>query len=422
MEIFIIPRKDTSDEYIVYAPLQNVAFFCNQNAKVIVEKYTQGIELSTAEKETVVWNHLEQIEKIQYDLPEPKIVGSNNCVVIILSQLCNLSCSYCYAREARSKMVLNKTMLKTVIDHILLKSPTCADFVFIGGGEPLVTWNVLKWSIEYIFKVKDESTHVNITITTNATLLTCEKIDFLKKYNIQLGLSFDILPIIQNKQRVIAGSKSASFDIVNAVIKQLDEAGISYSFRSTITKLNVRLMPEMVNFVLENYKCVTKLHFEPVSSVDDNDETFYQEFVDSFMKARTIGMGNGITVYNSITTSLDKINSRFCRGEFCVTPTGAIVACHRISSEKEDLFESFNYGLVKEEISIDIDKRNDVFELFNAKQDSCSTCFAKWHCAGGCPTERLIQTHAQHSFKCQFVKDLIVRLLEERLSSKLYDK
>lgn len=420
MNIFIIPRRETRDEYIVYAPLQNVAFFCNNRAKVIVEKYAQGIELSTNEKETVVWHHLEQIEKIQYALPEPKIIGANNCVVIILSQLCNLSCSYCYARKARSKKVLNKTTLKTVIDHILLKSPTCADFVFIGGGEPLVTWNILKWAIEYISKIKDESTHVNITITTNATLLTCDKIDFLKKYNIQLGLSFDILPFVQNKQRAMAGSKSNSFEIVNAVIKQLDEADISYSFRSTITKLNVKLMSEMVNFVLENYKCVTKLHFEPVSCLVDNDETFYQEFLDSFMEARTIGISNGITVYNSITTSLDKINSRFCRGEFCVTPSGAIVACHRVSSEEEDLFESFNYGRVKEEIGVDIDKRNAVFEFFNAKQDDCSTCFAKWHCAGGCPAERLILTPAQHSFKCQFVKELLVRLLEERLSSKLF--
>jgi len=418
MDVFIIPRKDLKNEFIIYAPLQNIAFFGNQKAAEIVNKYQKGIELSKEERDSVVWAYLEKIEKTTVSLPETKSIGSEDCAVIILSQLCNLSCTYCYAQEARSKTVLSRDTIKSTIDSIVAKKPQKAEFVFIGGGEPFVTWKALKWAIDYIYETKHKETNISITITTNATLLDEEKIDFIKQHDIHLGISFDILPKIQNLQRIFPSSKLDSFEVVDAAIRKIEEAKIPYSFRSTISKLNVNLMPEMVRFVHVNYKSIYKLHFEPVMSIKDNDKLFYDNFIESFMEARRIGSKLGITVYNSISNSLDKINSRFCRGEFCVTPTGAIVACHRVSSENEPFFDALSYGFVEKEgtVSIDNNKVKDVFTTFTKKQEECSTCFAKWHCAGGCPVERITRTPDCQTFKCQFTKTILARLLEERLS------
>ena len=299
-DIFIIPRKKINGEYIIYAPLQNIAFLGNKRAVEIVDKYIKGCEVTDEEKETVVWDYLTKIEAMRQTLPESKTIGSESSVVIILSQSCNLACTYCYAQEARSSKILSKDKLKIVIDDVLSRSLLIVDFVFIGGGEPLIAWELIKWAIKYIYDNKKNSTQVNITITTNATLLTDEKIWYLKKYNVHLGISFDILPRVQNTQRQFANLKCGSFDIVNAVIENIDNAEISYSFRSTITKLNVELMPEMVRFVETNYKNVKKLHFEPVLSSIDNDQAFYNVFIESFMKAREFGLKND-TVPNSVS-------------------------------------------------------------------------------------------------------------------------
>lgn len=415
-DIFVIPIKNNEGEYIIYAPLQNVAFIGNKKAADIIDRYVHGGEISNEEKNSVVWNYITQIENVQITLPKSKIVGSASNVVIILSQLCNLACTYCYAQEAHSNKILSKNKLKTVIDYILSNSASVVNFVFIGGGEPLLTWGLLKWAINYIYENK-KSSQINITITTNATLLTSEKINYLKKYNVHLGISFDILPEIQNTQRPFVNTKLDSFEVVNDVIKKIEDAEISCSFRSTITKLNVKLMPDMVCFVKANYKGVKKLHFEPVANLEENDEEFYDEFVKSFMKAREIGSKNGITVYNSISNSLDKLSSRFCRGEFCITPTGDIVACHRISSRNEFAFKFVNYGIVNEEVNINLSNRSKVYETFNTKYKNCNTCYAKWHCAGGCPIERLfMQSPVQQRNKCLFTKSLIKHLLEERVA------
>lgn len=417
MELFIIPRKVKSEEgYLIYAPLQNLAFATNSAGAKIVEKYIDGIDLSDVEKESVIISYIQQIEKTPANIPLCKDIDIENSAVIILSQMCNLACTYCYAQKTRSKTVLSKNITKKAINAVFDKNAGKKSFVFIGGGEPLVTWDLLEWAINYIhYKANECKNDVEIIITTNATLLTDEKIEFLRDKNIHLGISFDILPSIQNVQRIYPHSDEGSFDKVNTVIHKLDEANIEYSIRSTITKEHVSKMVDMVQFVIENYKNVRKLHFEPVASQDDNDEKYYDDFVSSFMEARKLGQKYNIVVHNSMSDSVDKIRTRFCRGEFCISPTGELVACHRFSSEKDSNFHFVNYGLIDDGIYIDTEKKSQVISLFNYKRAECASCFAKWHCAGGCVAERLVQTSSQNEAKCRYNRALILEVLEERI-------
>ena len=48
-------------------------------------------------------------------------------------------------------------------------------------------------------------------------------------------------------------------------------------------------MPEMVNFVADNYPNQKRLHFEQVTDPSQNNTEFYNEFVEYFFKAREIG-------------------------------------------------------------------------------------------------------------------------------------
>lgn len=214
-------------------------------------------------------------------------------LVVILSQFCNLACTYCYAQESRSKEILNKDKLKQTIDYILSQPNNNKRFSFIGGGEPTLTWELLEWAINYIDISKKDGQKVRCSITTNGTLLSDEKIKFLKEHKVHIGISFEILPEIQNVQRKYANPNLKSFDAVNATIQKLTINNISYSFRSTITKRNVGLMKEMVIFAAENYKNIKRLHFEQVTDMQDNDLKFYNDFISNFFAARKIGKKGG---------------------------------------------------------------------------------------------------------------------------------
>ena len=269
-DIFIIETQ--GDRSIIYAPLRGAAFFANQNATSIVQKYISEKALSEDEKNTKVWDYLQKLEQTDPKIPKENNINMGSSLVIILSQLCNLACTYCYAQESRSKEVLSKEKLKHIIDYVLSQpNNEKKQFSFIGGGEPTITWELLEWAIKYIDTSKKEGQEVQYSITTNGTLLSDEKISFLKAHKVRVGISFEILPEIQNIQRKYTNPKLKSFEVVNTAIKKLIENKISYSFRSTITKRNVDLMTDMVDFVSENYKNIKRLHFEQVTDVQDND-------------------------------------------------------------------------------------------------------------------------------------------------------
>ena len=172
----------------------------------------------------------------------------------------------------------------------------------------------------------------------------------------------------------------------------------------------------MVQFVLKSYPYVKKLHFEHVTSTD-NDKTFYDAFINSFIEAQRIGRENGIDVYCSGSRGIAKIKYSFCRGEFCLTPTGEIVACHRVSSKEDKAFGLYKYAEVKNgSVLIDSSKKKSVEEYFYGNHSECKTCFAKWHCAGSCPTERSVYSDEMMELKCYFTKGLTKALLVEQLN------
>lgn len=413
-DLFIIPVKE--NKFLVYSPLRSCGFSANLKAVDIIRRYLNNNFISEKEKEAKVWEYIKKLEKKSFKNPINKKININSDIVFILSQKCNLACNYCFAHETRSDEILSIDKLKTVIDYVLsMPNNDNIKISFLGGGEPTVTWDSLEWSINYINNAKNKKQKVKISITTNATLLTNDKIDFLKKNDVSLLISFDILPEIQNSQRKLLDSQIKTFDLVDEVIKKLANKGMSYRIRATITKNCVDLMTDMVLFVSHNYKNIKRLHFEPVTDTNDNDQEYYNKYLFNFFEAIKVGKNNGIEVYNSISNSLSRIKSRFCNGEFCVTPTGSIVSCHRISSENEKSYKFFNYGYINNEIHIDNNKLDKVLEFANYKIKDCETCFAKWHCAGTCIMEKSYFSEHQLLLKCDFTKKLLTKMLEEKI-------
>ena len=359
---------------------------------------------------------ISQLDSIQ-ESPKPSEPDTDlfsPSIRIILSQLCNFACTYCFAQEARSKDRISIASLKRILDDWYGHLQKNRKITFIGGGEPTVTWDELSWAIEY---AKSIDSRTNILIVTNGSLLPDERLAFLEKHNVSLSLSFDILPDIQNSQRPIHNSRISSFDVVDSLIKRLACYQIPCGIRSTITSNNVLRMKEMVQFVDANYPHIKKVHLEHVTDTN-NPESFYRDFVDNFFDAREYGRGVGINVYNSLTSSQGQIRYSFCSGTKCFVPSSdngyAFTACHRVSSPKDSLFEIF--GTTQQELSSK--KRvNESYRHYRGRRELCKECEAKWQCAGGCIMESISLPSSLLLLKCKMVREFNKRLLLEKLST-----
>ena len=411
-DLFIIPVAEGN---IIYSPLRRGVFWASDNASQVAIKFLNDGKLDPSSDDKVQ-KYLCALSEAKVRIPVRNEIPSKNRLVIILSQICNLACTYCYAHEARSKEILSKDKLKVAYDATLADENKSKHFSFIGGGEPFVTWDIIEWSINYINSHKANEDKVSFSITTNTTLFNEHSIKFCKEHNIHIGVSFEIVKEIQDNQRPFYKSDASTFDVIHKNLGLLIENGISFGIRSTITKLNVALMPEMVNFVADNYPNQKRLHFEQVTDPSQNNTEFYNEFVEYFFKAREIGKKRGVEVYNSISNSVFRIRERFCHVETCITPTGSIVACHRISSEKDKDYTTFNYGQIDaDSLLFDMSKYQRYLDFAHEKMPECNGCYAYWHCAGICPMERTALSREQLLTKCEFTKEIVKRILMEKI-------
>lgn len=402
------------DTRIIYAPLQGQAFFCGDKD---AGEIAQFVENGRQPISSILCEHLKKIYEVDIHVPkDTPAIDIKDRLVIILSQMCNMACSYCFAQESRSSRVLDADTLMTAIDLVYSHRSSVKVFTFIGGGEPIVTWKLLRRSIEHIANKSSETgIEYSVRIITNGTLIDPEKARFLAKYHVSVSLSFEILPDVQNEQRPLFLNKTTSFDAVCNGIDILRESHIPFGFRSTITNVNVDRMPDMVRFSLQHFPEVSRLHFEPVT-IHGLENGFFHSFIKGFIEAFSIGDAAGIFVTNSFINSYFKIKSRFCQGEMCLTPGGEMVSCHRHSSDDDSLFKSILIGRVeKQAVQIDKEGLARATELWDSKYDECETCMAKWHCAGKCASIRKSLSIEENHTHCDFIRDLLTQFIAYNL-------
>lgn len=408
--LFIIPDTDSDNRYLVYAPLHGGAFMVDEKAKGVLSDYVSGKEIRG--RIPLIDSYLDTLSKSKIHISEPAINFKR--AVIILSQRCNLACSYCFAQNAHSNVCMTKDNLSAIIDYIFKDGDdNSISFDIIGGGEPLYEWDLCKFAIS---RIRSYSNSAKIGITTNATLFNTDRINWLHKQAVKISVSFEILPDIQDSQRHYRNKSLSSFEIADKGIGLLLEKGFSIRIRSTITSLNVDRMQEMVDFVIDNYPQIKRLHFEPVSGQIEKEVLFYSTFAKEFPRIKQYASQHGIVLKTSITNSIERSINRFCNGEQCFTPDMNIVSCHRVSSPRDSCFSDFCIGSINDGIVKISDKA--VSRIKQETVDSypdCSSCFAKWNCAGGCLYNRKTFSTQQMKDRCIFVRQLIVNELKLKL-------
>ncbi|MDU5947822.1 MAG: hypothetical protein E6Z15_12225, partial [Paenibacillus macerans] len=127
-------------------------------------------------------------------------------------------------------------------------------FDFI-GGEALIDFPLLNQILQYIQdKNKDKQYHVKLSMTSNATLLNSEIIDWLAENNFDLKVSIDGKKDVHDLNRVTIHNRG-SFDAILKNWKHVREyerkAGKYIQATNVITRNNYMHYGETVKFLVE---------------------------------------------------------------------------------------------------------------------------------------------------------------------------
>ena len=341
-------------------------------------------------------------------------------MAILPNHTCNFNCSYCYSAKGRSNTVLDKEKLKAGLEYFIdpkrLKERHLS-ISFIGGGEPLLSWNLVKYGIEYASELAEKhGFSLLMTLITNGSIMNEEIVDTLKHYHLLPDVSFEVLEDAQNKNR-------RHFSLVCQTIDMLCQHQLVPSINATITPDTVERMEEMVVFMAKRFPAIQNMVFEPVVS-DEVFKTpaelhvFYEKYLDHFFNAKRIAAPNGRYITCRIYKNVDSLLERGCPSKFTLTPQGDISICYCKSSPKEKKYTERVYGVVSEGIvKLDEKKFDAIHHVDVYSFEKCNDCYAKWHCGGGCMCPNDLYSEDYLEEVCIFTRELVRRTLLERMEA-----
>lgn len=182
--------------------------------------------------------------------------------VMNLTEDCNLKCSYCYvgAGEGQRELMKPETAFR-VVDEFLAMNPEGSVNIMMHGGEPLLNYELVQKLAEYTDPFRDK---MQLSIQTNATLLTEERVRFLMEHDVSVGVSLDGPPELHNQTRPLQ-SGAGSFDQAMRGIRLLQEAGCDVGVICVMTSKCAEHIDRVLDFFLENG--IHKLSFSPFLEV-----------------------------------------------------------------------------------------------------------------------------------------------------------
>jgi uncharacterized protein len=323
-------------------------------------------------------------------------------LVLNVTSKCNLSCTYCYeygedkiVEASRKPRFMNEETARQSVDFMFAEagdSPMVHLTFF--GGETLLNFKVLRSALAY---AQDRATalgkRVDASLTTNATLLREEIIDWIVEHDVGVTVSMDGGREQQDQFRVFKNGMG-SYDVVLPNIQMLLERHRKrpVGARVTLTKQNLdvesiyRHLRDELGFWEVGFAPVTTSWQRDYAIQEDGFEAMLEQFqrlAQEWLQYALSGRHHG---FSNVRDTIEEIHKGMSKAYPCgaglglmgVATDGDVALCHRFAGS-----DTHKIGSVTE--GVDRAKQEDFLMRHHiANKTDCSTCWARPICAGGC--------------------------------------
>jgi uncharacterized protein len=325
-------------------------------------------------------------------------------LVVNVTNQCNLSCTYCYeygedkivdTENGRQPKFMSEETARASVDFMLRESrdSATAHMTFF-GGETLMNFPVLKSTMRYARQRAEElGKQVDFSLTTNATLLRPEIIEFLAENRVGVTISIDGPEEIQDKFRVFKNG-TGSYEIAAPKIKALLARHRSRPIGARVTLTRQTLDVKRIYDHLTEGIGFWEVGFAPVTTAPQRDYAIgeggfdvllgqFRALAEEYKRAALENRHHG---FSNVRETLQEIHQGHAKAYPCgaglglmgVATDGDVALCHRFAGS-----EAHKLGDVRHGVSWDRQQAFLDSHHINEKTD-CRTCWARPICAGGC--------------------------------------
>lgn len=270
-------------------------------------------------------------------------------IELILTDGCNLACTYCYQGSHTNSTVMTLDVFNSVIDLLkMFRDRDVHPDITLVGGEPII-----HGTIHLIHRLLDKLEKLNldckIDILTNGFLMTEEVIDLYKRLRKSarlkhIQISLDTGKIGHDKCRITP----AGFGTFDTIINNIREIGSIVgssiiSINTVVTRNNIETLPEHIYFLdkMRNDGIIggfsTRLDRSDTTPMSAQNikrmKTAYSKIIDDY-KCKRITKYALRASFNLERFTCDRLN--FTEDDVCsmlrsfcaIAPNGDIIPCH----------------------------------------------------------------------------------------------
>ena len=319
-------------------------------------------------------------------------------VVLNVNTGCNLSCTYCYKEDLDKPAAGRRMAFETARDSIellLRESPDEPRYnVVFFGGEPLSNLPLIKQVVAYCEpRFAALGRKVDFVMTTNATLLTNDTIDWLNAHRFGLSISIDGPRAIHDRNRITVGGHG-TYETVRRKAERLLSRYTARPVGARVTLTHGTIEVERIWDHLFNELGFAEVGFAPVTSGDISTFNLTQDevtevfagmkrlgrrYLEAALQGRNIGFSN---LHQLITDMHEGHRKSLPCGAglkmLAVDHEGGLNLCHRFTGSSLPTFGDVRNGIERAQLGDFLAQRLD------RTGTGCETCRIRNLCSGGC--------------------------------------
>lgn len=392
---------------LYHALLIRTVFISNQEAEDIKLYFENGITNNNALFDTIsylytnyfVVNNKEEdvalYSKCIELISEPAISNA----YIIVTENCNFNCKYCFISNAVQNMHPVKVMTKeTASKAVMLLQRTYEKqqhsydkTITFYGGEPLLNFDIIKFFIDEVNKIKKEHywpEDVKYALITNGSLLTKDILRSIKEYGIALSISYDIDKNSHSMRLDKTGGDS--YAVVKQKIDLCKDMDVPFSLSITITDTLLKHKETILPEIMQLSPLTIAFNLLIPNKDNQPNDDYYQGatafMLYMFTQLREIGMYEDRIMRKVHSFKENKMHLYDCcasgGNQYVIAPDGTIGICHGYLNDRK--YFSANVA------DFDFDFKEQVdYKYWNKRtpllMSQCQNCECLSICGGGCP-------------------------------------
>lgn len=341
-------------------------------------------------------------------------------LVLNVSNVCNLDCRYCYATggsyEEDESFMEENVAIRTV-DHFYNIYDEINNIQFF-GGEPLLNPEIIQTVCAYILDKYNKNKIQKLpvfAIVTNGTIISSKILEILSDYNIQVTVSIDGPPFINDPLR-----GQGTFNKIIENIEYLNIKNITFGVECTFTKYHL-INGFDVSDLMEFFYKQLGLHTTHIPSVavpvDNELHIDENDLIKSYSKSIEYSLDS----LNKKDYKLDSYTMRLIRAlifkkgieVYCpagittlsVSSDGGIYPCFMFSGNKDFLIGTVSEDKISSERLSKVS--NLLKEISKWNDPKCRNCWVRSLCFGCIGNDYIISGSVRDKSQCNFIKKIV---------------